>query len=83
MKDGTPMSSHLNEFNTIFSQLTVQEVEFEDSVKALFLLITFLESRDTFWIAISSSTPTSGLTFVNVESNLLIEEVNRKNLDST
>ena len=34
MKDGTPMSSHLNEFNTIFSQLSAQEVEFEDSVKA-------------------------------------------------
>ena len=44
MKDGTPMSSHLNEFNTIFSQLSAQEVEFEDSVKALFLLITLPES---------------------------------------
>ena len=26
MKDGTPMSSHLNEFNTIFSQLNAWEV---------------------------------------------------------
>ena len=32
MKEGTPMSNHLNEFHTIFSQLTAQEVQFQDSV---------------------------------------------------
>ena len=77
------MSSHLNEFNTIFSHLSPQEVEFEDSVKALFLLITLPESWNTFKTAISNSEPASGLTSANVESSLLIEEVNRKNLDST
>ena len=39
MKEGVAMSDHLNEFNTIFSKLSAQEVEFKDSVKALFLLI--------------------------------------------
>lgn len=48
MKEGTTMSSHLNDFNTIFSQLSAQEVEFDDSVKALFLLITLSESWDIF-----------------------------------
>ena len=38
MKEGMPMSNHLNEFNTIFSQLTAQGIKFEDSVKAMFLL---------------------------------------------
>ena len=42
------MSSHLNDFNTIFSQLSAQDVEFKDSVKALFLLITLPESWDIF-----------------------------------
>ena len=83
MKDGTPMSNHLNEFNTIYSQLSAQEVEFVDSVKALFLLITLLESWDIFRTAISNSAPASGLTSANVESSLLTEEVNRKNMDST
>ena len=76
------MSDHLNEFNTIFSQLSVHEVEFQDSVKALFLLITLPESSETFCTAISNSTPAVGLTSANVESSLLTEEVNRKNLDS-
>ena len=77
------MSSHLNEFNTIFSQLNAQEVEFADSVKALFLLITLPESWDTFRTAISNFAPANGLTSANVESSLLTQEVNRKNMDST
>ena len=52
-------------------------------MKALFLLITLPESWDTFQIAISNFAPTSGLTSANVESSLLIEEVNIKNMDST
>ena len=57
MKEGASMSGHLNEFNTIFSQLSAQEVVFQDSVKALFLLITLLESWETFYTTISNSTP--------------------------
>ena len=57
MKEGTSMSNHLNDFNTIYSNLVAQEVEFLDSVKALFLLITLSDSWDTFWTAISNSAP--------------------------
>ena len=48
MKEGTSMSNHLNEFHTIFSQLTMQEIIFPDTVKAMFLLITLPDSWDTF-----------------------------------
>ena len=44
MKEGTPMSNHLNEFHTLFIQLTVQEVQIQDSMKAMFLLIALPES---------------------------------------
>ena len=77
------MSNHLDDFNTIYSNLVAQEVEFLDSVKALFLLITLPNSWDTFRTAISNSAPPSGLTKANVASSLLTEEVNKKNLDST
>ena len=52
-------------------------------MKALFLLITLPESWDTFRTTISNYAPASGLTFANVESSFLTEEVNRKNMDST
>ena len=81
MKEGTTMSNHLNEFHTIFSQLTAQDIKFPDSVKAMFLLITLPDSWDTFRTAISNSTSAEGLTSANVEGSLLTEEVNRKNND--
>ncbi|MCO5597942.1 hypothetical protein L7F22_052029 [Adiantum nelumboides] len=55
MKEGTSMSNHLNEFNTIYSQLSAQGIRFDDPVRAMFLLITLLESWDTFCKALSNS----------------------------
>ncbi|MCO5596391.1 hypothetical protein L7F22_050452 [Adiantum nelumboides] len=49
MKEGTPMSNHLNEFNTIYSQLLAQGGRFDEPVGTMFLLITLSESWDTFF----------------------------------
>ena len=78
MKEGTPMSNHLNEFNTIYSQLSAQGVKFDEPVRAMFLLITLPESWDTFRTALSNSAPPDGLTIAGVEGSLLIEETNRR-----
>ena len=75
------MSDHLNQFNTIFTHLFVQGIKFDDSVKAMFLLVTLPESWDTFRTAISNSTPEDGLSSTNVEGSLLTQEVNYKNWD--
>ncbi|MCO5551642.1 hypothetical protein L7F22_005146 [Adiantum nelumboides] len=81
MKEGTSMYNHLNEFNTIFSQLPTQNIIFEDLVKAMFLLMTLPKSIDTLCTTISNSTPIGGLKMENVEGNLQLEDVNRKNLN--
>ncbi|MCO5608014.1 hypothetical protein L7F22_062217 [Adiantum nelumboides] len=73
------MNAHLNEFNTIFSQLATQKIIFEDNVKLMFLLVTLPESWDTFRTAISNSVPADELTSTNVKSSLLTEEINQKN----
>ena len=77
------MTSHLNEFNTVFDQLNGQSIQFNDSLKALFLLITLSDSWDTFQTTISNTAITNGMSSTMVESSLLIEEVNRKNVDTT
>ena len=77
------MSNHLNEFNTIFSNLTAQDIEFPDLVRKLFLLITLPKSWDTSHTAIGNSAPPSGLTEASVSSSLLTEEVNRQNLNNS
>lgn len=39
MKEGTSMPNHLNEFTTIFIQLSVLKIAFDDFIKVLFLLV--------------------------------------------
>ncbi|MCO5594089.1 hypothetical protein L7F22_048110 [Adiantum nelumboides] len=82
-KHTTPMSTHLNEFKTILSQLQSQEVKFQDSVKVVFLLVTLPDSWDIFCTAISNSAPDYGLKCTYVESILLMEELNCKNVDDS
>ncbi|MCO5572351.1 hypothetical protein L7F22_026104 [Adiantum nelumboides] len=83
MKESTPMSNHLNELHTIVIQLQSQGVEFDDSVRAMFLLVTLPDSWDTFRTTVSNSAAPDGLKCADVESSLLIEEVNRKNVEDT
>ena len=81
MKDNTSTLLHLNEFNTIFGQLSMQGVEFNDNMKTLFLLIILPKSWDIFHKIVSNSAPMDGLSLAMVESSLLFKEVNKKNLD--
>ena len=83
MKDGVSMSSHLNEFNLVFDQLSGQGIQLNHSLKALFVLLTLPDNWDTFCTTISTNATTNGLSSVTVESSLLIEEVNRKNVDTS
>ncbi|MCO5602061.1 hypothetical protein L7F22_056188 [Adiantum nelumboides] len=80
-KETTPVLTHLNEFKTILSQLQAQEVEFQDSVKAMFLLVTFPDSWDTFHTVINILAPENDLKCTDVDSNFLMEELNCKNVD--
>ncbi|MCO5601124.1 hypothetical protein L7F22_055243 [Adiantum nelumboides] len=52
MKDGSSVSSHLNEFNALYSQLTSKGLNFDDEMKAIFLLCSLPASWDTFNTAI-------------------------------
>ncbi|MCO5560897.1 hypothetical protein L7F22_014517 [Adiantum nelumboides] len=81
MKEGKPMSNHLNEFNTIYVQLLAQGVRFDEPVRAMFLLITLPKSWDTFRTALRNFVSPNDLTIANVEEYLLIEETNRKTMD--
>ena len=67
MKEETPMSNHLNEFHTIFSQLTTQNIQFIEVVNAMFLLIAHWDTLRT--------------TLSNIKGSLLTEDFNHKNAD--
>ena len=71
------MYIHLNKFNALFSQLINQKLVFLDFVKAIFLLITLLNSWETLSIALNNFSSFGCFNNTNVEGILYIEEVNR------
>ncbi|MCO5557881.1 hypothetical protein L7F22_011453 [Adiantum nelumboides] len=82
MKEGSSVSSHMNEFNALYSQLTSKGLNFDDEMKAIFLLCSLPASWDTFNTAISNSTHGGKLAFGDVTSVLLTEEIRHQSLDS-
>ncbi|MCO5610121.1 hypothetical protein L7F22_064356 [Adiantum nelumboides] len=64
MKEGSSVSSHLNEFNALYLQLTSKGLNFNDEMKVSFLLCSSPVSWDTFNTAISNSTDGGKLDLV-------------------
>ncbi|MCO5572963.1 hypothetical protein L7F22_026725 [Adiantum nelumboides] len=75
MKEGSSVSSHLNEFIALYLQRTSNGLNFDDEMKAIFLLCSLPASWDTFNTAISNSTHGGKLAFSDVTSALLTEEI--------
>ncbi|MCO5562911.1 hypothetical protein L7F22_016547 [Adiantum nelumboides] len=63
-------------------ELTSKGLNFDDEMKAIFLLCSLPASWDTFNTAISKSTHGGKLAFGDVTSALLTEEIRRQSLDS-
>ncbi|MCO5581966.1 hypothetical protein L7F22_035855 [Adiantum nelumboides] len=82
MKEGSSVNSHLNDFNALYLQLTLKGLNFDDEMKAIFLLCSLPASWDTFNRAISNSTHGGSLAFGVVTSVLLTEEIRHQSLDS-
>ncbi|MCO5576209.1 hypothetical protein L7F22_030017 [Adiantum nelumboides] len=82
MKEGSSVSSHFNEFNALYSQLTSKGLNFDDEMKAIFLLCSLPASWDTFNAAFSNSTHGGKLAFGDVTSVLLTEEIRCQSLNS-
>ncbi|MGV7988763.1 hypothetical protein PJP10_30760, partial [Mycobacterium kansasii] len=55
MSDGGSVAEHLNEFNTVTSQLESIGIIFEDEVRALLILSSLPDSWDGLVIAVSNS----------------------------
>ncbi|MCO5569739.1 hypothetical protein L7F22_023454 [Adiantum nelumboides] len=76
MKEGSIVARHLNEFNSLFSQLTSQGFsEFDDELESIFLLCSLPSSWDIFCTAISNSAPNGKLVFNDVTNALLTEDI--------
>ena len=83
MTEGASVAQHLNELNTITTQLSSVEIEFDDEVRALILLSSLPDSWNATVTAVSSSSGNSKLKFDDVRDLVLSEEIQRRESGET
>jgi hypothetical protein len=79
MKDGDPVENHLNAFNKVVSQLLSIDIKISSEDKCINLLCSLPDLWDDLVVAIGSNTNT--LSFDDVVSSLLWEEMIWKNME--
>ena len=77
MKEGSSVTVHINNLNSILSRLASVSIKFEDEVQALLLLSSLPDSWSGTVTAITSST--SEFTFDRIRDLILGEDVRRRN----
>ena len=76
MSEGGSIADHLNDFNTVTSQLSSVGVNFHDEVRALLFLCSLLEIWNGLVMAISNSVSRSStLKFNDVVGAILSKEM--------
>ena len=79
MKEGGVMSNHLNEFNTLASQLISVGIPLDDEIKAVLLLCSLSNSWEGVVMAVSTLVAAkTKLKFDEVAATLLSEDMRRK-----
>ena len=77
MAEGTLVTQHLNEFNTITNQLSSVEIDFVDEIRALILLVSLPNSWEAMRIVVSNSSRKVKLNFDDTRDLILAERVRR------
>ena len=79
MVEGGSVADHLNDFNTVTSQLSSVGINFDEEIRALLILCSFPESWNGLVMAMSNSIPEFGtLKYDDVIGVILSEEIHRK-----
>ena len=78
MTNNGRVAEHLNNFNTVTSQLESVDIKFDDEVRALLILAGLPDSWDNLVMAVSNSSGSSKLKYDDVVSIILNEELRRK-----
>ncbi|CAO2836233.1 unnamed protein product [Amaranthus hypochondriacus] len=78
MSEGGSVAQHLNELNSVTTQLSSVEIKFDDEVLALILLSSLPDSWNATVTTVSSSSGSNKLKFDDVRDLVLSEEIRRR-----
>ena len=78
MTECASVAQHLNELNTVTTQLSSVGMEFDEEVRALILLSSLPESWNATVTVVSSSSGSNKLKFDDVRDLVLSEEIRQK-----
>ena len=79
MVEGGSVTDHLNEFNTVTSQLSSVGVNFDEEIRSLLILCSLPESWNGLVMVVSNSISRSGtLKYDDVIGVILSEETHRR-----
>ncbi|MCO5601389.1 hypothetical protein L7F22_055509 [Adiantum nelumboides] len=67
MKESASVASHINDFDSLFSQVCAQRINIDDEMKPIFLLCLLPPSWDIFCTAVNNSAPNGTLVYIDVE----------------
>ena len=81
MAEGGSVADHLNDFNTITSQLSFVGINFDEEIRALLILCSFPESWNSLVMAVSNYVlGTSTLKYDDMIGVILSEKIHWKSL---
>ena len=81
MRKTDPVTSHINTFNRVLSELSSQGINFEEEVKALAVLLSLLTSWEVFYTTFANSC--LKLNFDKTIGQVLTEDIRRKSMGIT
>jgi len=78
MTEGGSVTEHINEFNTILTQLSSVNITIDDEIRALILLSSLPESWSATVTAVSSSSGSTKLKLNDIRDLVLSEDIRRR-----
>ena len=83
MIEGASVATHINEFSTITTQLSLVEIEFDDEVRALIFVSSLLKSWNAMVTTVSNSSTRKKMVFKDVWDPILSKEIHQRELGET
>ena len=83
MSENSAVAKHLNNLNTIISQLSTVEINFDEEIQALIVLASLPNSWEAIRTSVSNFEGKDKLKYADIKDLILNEEIRRKDFGAS